>query len=747
MLSKYFLLALLLFPFGAMAQRGLWADDPHEPPDSRQRAARAFRAYRPLTVQLGALRNALRAAPTEEPAFDGTSQRGPATPGLLLALPQPEGGTERFRVQQVVLMDPALAARFPAIKTYRAQSLDHPGTVARLDISPAGFHAQVLAAGGRSYYLDPVSVGDTVHYRIFYQTERNAAVNWHCEIVGANAGPGSAHRPGARQQAGGGEPVVLRTFRLAVACTPEYALVKGNTVASTLAAIVTTVNRVDGVYERELAIRLMLVAGNDQLVFLSGTGPLPNPAYSNNSGDALLEQNQRNIDRVIGPAGYDIGHVFSTGGGGIAYTPSACDNAHKAQGATGAANPSGDDFDIDYVAHEMGHQFGAYHTFNSTQALCGDGNRTPEAAYEPGSGTTIMAYAGICSPENVALHSDPFFHSISYDEIREYVDGPGTCGSTITTTNHRPVPVAGPAYFIPRSTPFVLTGAATDPDGDALTYSWEEFDRGPASALASPNGDAPLFRVFPPVASPSRYFPRLADLIANTSTPGEQLPSYARRLHFRLVGRDNRTGGGGLAHDSTSLAVVAGTGPFLVRAPNAAAERWQAGTRPLVSWDVAGTAAAPISAVAVDILLSLDGGHTYPIVLAAATPNDGAENVHLPLDVPATTQARVLVRATGNVFFDISNTDFTIVPPPPGLNVFPNPSADPFTVLLVNEQRGTVQLRVHDALGRLVRELSVPKTTDALLYSLDMSTESPGLYLLQLTAPDGSVSKVRLLRN
>ena len=742
MLLKHFLLALLLLPLSAMAQRGLWADDLHEPAASQQRAARTFRAYRPIAVRLSALRSALRGALTAEPAFEGTGPRGSARAELLLALPRPEGGTERFRVQQVAVLDPALAARFPQIKTYQAQSLDHPGTVARLDVSPAGFHAQVLTSGGRSYYLDPASIGDTVHHRVFYQTDRSgASTTWHCGVLGSGARPG-----GAREQAGG-EPVVLRTFRLAVACTPEYALVKGNTVASALAAIVTSVNRVDGVYERELAVRLVLVANNDRLVFLKGTGPQPDPAYSNNSGDAMLEQNQLNVDRIIGPAGYDIGHVFSTGGGGIAYTPSACDNAHKAGGVTGAADPSGDDFDIDYVAHEIGHQLGAYHTFNSTQGFCGGGNRTPESAYEPGGGTTIMAYAGICSPEDVQPHSDPYFHSVSYDEIRAYIDGSATCGSTTATANRQPLPVAGPAHFIPCSTPFVLTGGATDPDADALTYSWEEDDRGPATAIASPSGDDPLFRVFAPVASPTRYFPRLDDLIANIPTLGEQLPTYARRLHFRLVVRDNRAGGGGLAYDSTSLAVVAGTGPFVVSAPNTGSERWQAGTRPLVSWDVAGTAAAPISAATVDILLSLDGGHTYPIVLAAATPNDGTENVRLPLELPPTTQARIMVRATGNVFFDISNADFTIVPPPPGLSIFPNPSAEPFTVLLVNDQRGTVQLRVHDALGRLVRELSVPKTEKVLLYSLDLSRESRGLYLLQLTEPDGAISRVRLLKN
>jgi subtilisin-like proprotein convertase family protein len=662
MLLKRLLLGLLLLPLGATAQRAIWTDDQHEPATGRLQAARTLRLYRPVAVQLGALRAALRSAPTGEPARRSAGSR---TPDVVLSLPQPGGGTERFRVRQVAVMAPGLAARFPEIKTYQAWGIDDPSAVARLDVSPAGFHAQVQASGGRSYYLDPVSAGDTVHHRVFYKTDINMAAGaWHCGVRNKDTTADSGNRKTTKRGTAANEPVVLRTFRLAVACTPEYAQVKGNTLVKVLAAIVSTVNRVNGVYEKELAIRLVLVDGNDKLVFLNGTGPRANPVYSNSNGDAMLSQNQRNVDRLIGSANYDIGHVLSTGGGGVAYTPAVCDSEYKAGGVTGAPNPSGDAFDIDYVAHEMGHQFGANHTFNSTKELCDDGNRNPETAYEPGSGTSIMAYAGICSPENVQLNSDPYFHSVSYEEIRDYVEGEGSCGTSTTTANRPPVPEAGPAYYIPKSTPFVLTGSGTDPDGDALTYSWEEFDRGPENLINSPSGNDPIFRVFPPVVSPSRYFPRLADLVRNTQVLGEQLPTYGRRLHFRLAARDNRTGGGGLAYDSTSLGVVSAAGPFVVQTPNVNSVRWQAGAPAQVSWSVAGTTAAPISAAQVDILLSSDGGNTYPTVLLAATPNDGFENITLPLDLAATARARVMVRATGNVFFDISNADFTVVATP-----------------------------------------------------------------------------------
>lgn len=747
---------LLLLPLAAAAQRAPWADDAPEPAARREQGARALRHYRPVAVQLSALRAALRAAPAEESA----------AAGVVLALPRPEGGAERFRVRQVAVMAPALAARFPQIKTYRAESLDTPGAVAWLDVAPQGFHAQVLVPGGRAYYLDPAAPGDSLHHRVFYQADKRMAAGWHCGVAGEavnskGAGAGAmtsgalagAGGVGGRQQAAGGGPVVRRTFRLAVACTPEYALVKGNTVAGALAAIVSTVNRVNGVYERELALRLVLVANNDRLVFLSGTGPQPNPAYTNDKGDALLGQNQQNVDRLIGAANYDVGHVFGTGGAGIAVTPAACDDRYKAQGVSGLIDPSGDAFAIDYVAHEIGHQFGAHHTFNSTRELCG-GNRYAETAYEPGSGTSIMAYAGICAPENVQDHSDPYFHSASYDEIRAYVEGPAGCGTSLTTANRAPVPVAGPGHFIPKSTPFVLTGAATDPDDDALTYSWEELDLGPETPLNTPSGEAPLFRVFAPAASPTRYFPQLDDLTANTLLPGEQLPAYGRRLRFRLAARDNRAGGGGLAYDSLSLAVVGAAGPFVVRAPNTGAERWQAGAPAQVSWDVAGTTAAPISAASVDIRLSLDGGYTYPITLATATPNDGAETLTLPANLPATAHARVQVQATGNVFFDISDADFEVQtvlgtrPPTPlaGLNVAPNPSSGQFVVSLHNEQRGPLRLRVLDVLGRELRAETARKSADAWSYPLDLRELRPGLYLLQLTLPGGQRAGARLVK-
>lgn len=711
-------LTLLAF-VPARAQQAWFADQPL----ARTAAAQlppALRQGRPLRINLPAVRAALRPA------------------GAVLLLPLPEGGTQRYQVRPVPVLAPTLAARFPQIQTYEAQGLDDPTATARLDVGPGGFHAQVLSASG-AYYLDPA--GDSAHAVAFNKRTAALATAWTCLTGGQ--GPGTTLATTAGQPNG----AQLRTLRLAVACTPEYSLTQGNKVASVLAAVATSINRVSGVYERELAVRLVLVAAEDQVIFLSGAGaPVANPVYSNSNGTAMLGQNQTNLDRIIGTNNYDIGHVFSTAGSGIAYIGVACDAPDKAGGVSGQASPTGDGFDIDYVTHEIGHQLGATHTFNGTGGDCGGANRSPRSAYEPGSGATVMAYAGICAPENIAANSLPYFHSRSYDEILAFLGTKGTCAVVTGTGNRPPVPVAGPGYRIPRGTPFALTGRATDPDGDALTYAWEEFDRDSiTSPIASPTGNAPLFRPFAPSLSPTRTFPQLSDVVNNVQTIGELLPTYARRLHFRLVARDNRAGGGGVNYDSTSVAVVGTAGPFRVQQPNAASTQWQPGTNAAVAWDVAGTAGAPINAAQVDILLSTDGGFTYPTVLLAGAPNTGTATVAVPANAPLTATARVMVRAVGNVFFDISDQNFSLVnvlaaqpgTPAAGASVFPNPSTGAATLALANAQRGPVALQLLDGLGRPVWTAQAIKNADNWQYPLDLGPLAAGVYSLRVTLPAG----------
>lgn len=571
---------------------------------------------------------------------------------LLFQVPTPDGNFSRFRIVESPVMAPELAAKFPTIRTYAGQGVDDPLATVRLDWTPAGFHAQVISPGG-TYYVDPRFRGDTSLYSSYYVRDYVPAVKeWQCFVDSTLRRP-LPPIPSAPIHPLAGSGSSLRKYRLAQAAQGEYTEYFGGTVTGAMAGIVTTINRVTGIYELDLAIRLELVANNDLIVF---TNKNTDPYLVNDATSAILKTNQWVCDTYIGSANYDIGHVFNTGGGGLSYLGVVCDSSYKAQGCTGSSSPVGDPFDIDYVVHEMGHQCGADHTFNGTAGSCGGGNRNGPTAYEPGSGSTIMGYAGICGTDNLQAHSDPYFHFASHTQIMDYVDAWGTCSSNTSTGNHVPTVDAGTNYTIPRETPFVLTSAGSDSDSDPLTYSWEERDLGPAAALsAADDGAIPLFRVFSPTTNAWRTFPQMADLVGNTNSIQEKLPVKARTMKFRVVVRDNRSGGGGLDYGDMQIGVVTSAGPFRVTSPNTGVT-WSGNQT--ITWDVANTALSPVSATNVNIRLSLDGGYTYPTVLASNTPNDGSQMVTLPS--VATNRARIKVEATANIFFDISNTNFTI---------------------------------------------------------------------------------------
>ncbi|MEC8338793.1 MAG: zinc-dependent metalloprotease family protein, partial [Planctomycetota bacterium] len=634
------------------------------------------------------------------------AQRLTATPlefsdalGSTLTLPSPAGGFEQFSIWESPIMAPELAAKFPNIETFVGRGIDDPTASVRLDFTPQGFHAQVLSSQG-TYFVDPFfhqqADGPYVSY---FKTDclLDADDAFECllhdvgidisqdyEASGDHAGgcccPDCAITVSADNNTDRSAesatdqwtlsnnrigPLLshgtqLRTYDLAVACTGEYTAYHGGTVEGAMSAIVTTMNRDNGIYETDIATRMILVANNDQLVYTDGsTDP-----YSNNDGFSMLSENQSNVDSVIGDANYDIGHVFSTGGGGVAGLGVIGDSGSKARGVTGQGSPIGDPFDVDYVAHELGHQFGANHTFNGN-----NGNRNASTAMEPGSASTIMGYAGIMGSDNLQSNSDPYFHSVSLDEmVAEITNGNANAAATITNTgNSVPTVDAGADYTIPAATPFVLTATGSDADaGDTLTYTWEQRDLGAQQGVNDgDNGASPLFRSWNPTTSPERVFPRYSDLLAGTTAIGETLPTTNRDMNFRVVVRDNRAGGAAFNTDDMLVTVIDTGSPFQVTTGNSAVS-WTGGSIETVSWDVAGTNTGSINVATVDILISTDGGSTFSTI-AAGIANDGSQNITVP-NTP-TSQARLKVQAVGNIFFDISDSDFTITAGGPGVSV------------------------------------------------------------------------------
>ncbi len=422
----------------------------------------------------------------------------------------------------------------------------------------------------------------------------------------------------------------------------------------------TALTRINAVFENDLAISMQLVSNNEDIIYLD---PDTDP-YSNFAGDEMISENQSNCDAVIGSTNYDMGHVLSTGGGGLATLGSVCINGAKARGVTGSPFPNGDDFYFDFVAHEIGHQFGANHSFNGDDGNCSGANRNDETAVEPGSGSSLMAYAGLCISQNVQSNSDLYFHIISIEEIRNYIIN-GTGGSCAAVSDLKlnlnvPTVDAGTDFVIPKGTPFKLVGSGSDADGDPLTYGWEQVDNEITAVPPSETAvSGAVYRSYDPSESPVRYLPHLQTLVTGViSSTWEVTPSVARELNFMLTVRDNNTEAGQVVSDDLKVTIEEAAGPFMVTSQNTEDLEWTVGEQETISWDVAGTTANNINVSQVNILLSTDGGLTFPTILANGVVNDGSHIITVPdIKVP---QCFIVVEAVGNFFFSMNLKSFSI---------------------------------------------------------------------------------------
>jgi len=649
-------------------------------------------------------------------------------------LPYPDGSLEEFIFWETLLMESPLREKYPEIKTWSGRGVNHPEETLKMDLTPQGLHAMILRPSAKTVFVDPILKGNDNFYVSYYHGDlKEEKGSFLCKaftqkLKKKKASLRISSTPVPPVQSDG----ILRVYRLALAASGEYTVFNGG-IVNALGAQISTVNRINGILERDLSIRFKLVGNNDRLIF---TDSVTDP-YSTNNINLMLGENQITVDSLIGLLNYDIGHVFyqTANPEGLAEPASVC-NSSKAKGATGSMSPVGGGFDINYVIHEIGHQLGAHHTQNN------DCSRWAPTAYEPGSGSTIMSYAGICAP-NVQMNADPYFHGGSLMEILEFVSNPSqTCAVEIPLSNTLPeVSVEGSHYLIPPFAPFVLDASGVDADGDILTYCWEQFDN--ETDFAVPplplNRGGAQFRSLPPKISVHRYFPDLVDLANNTVSDWEVLVGIPRDFHFKVTVRDNAPEGGCFVFDSVKVTVVPGMSIFSVTTPGDEPLVWNIGNKENVTWNVAGTDTSAVNCQQMDILISYDGGKTYPDILETNVPNTGFASIMVPSVL--TDSARLMVKCADNIFFNISTENFSIqdavrVPDLDSLLVeaFPNPAKGGFWIKGNFPLSGS-KVEIFTVLGQRLGYTSLRNDQPNLIW-VDMEPVSAGVYFIKIHLDD-----------
>ena len=644
--KKLFLMLILIFTIGlANAQSILWTKTTQTRLDALQKFERASIPSKAdyYALNLEALKIKLQAAPTRDFST--------AISSTIVSFPNADGALEQFSIFESSVMAPQLAAKHLETQSYVGQGVTNPSARIYLTTTVFGLHAMVLSDQG-TYYIDPYTT-DLKGYIVYNKSNLTSSKSFICynnEEVEDNGIQVSTNSTNSALITNGR----FRTYRLAMACTIEYAAYHINAAINAgiissfateeqkklvvLAAMNVTVSRINSLYEMDMSLRMQLVASNDAIIFITSDD------FDNNNANVLINQSQTTIDNTIGFSEYDIGHTVSTGGGGLAQSPSVCTSG-KARGITGSPSPVGDPYDIDYVAHEVGHQFGASHTFNNS---CGN-NRSSAQAVEPGSGSTILAYAGIC-PANVQNNSDSYFHAVSIAQMAAHILGSGgNCVTGVLSNNAAPV-----------------------------------------------------------IAS----------------------------LTNGLGGQTNRA--------NMTVFFNASAGPFQVTSQNTSGITW--GSAPqTITWNVANTNVAPVNTTNVNILLSTDGGLTYPITLVANTPNDGSEVITVPNAV--SSNCRIMIEAVGNIFLAVNSNVFTVNNflsttsfELDNLTIAPNPNSGNFNVQFNSLSNEDVLINVYDISGREIFTKSYPNQS-VFAQSIQLNNVQAGVYLVNIQ--DGNQKSVR----
>ena len=660
-MKKHHFTLLLLFSYWMLiGQTDFWTDINQGALSSNISRENLPTQFRALSLDFENFQKKLSKAPSE---FSNKK-------GLEIALPMPDGSMEIMGIWTSSIMEEGLANRYPNIKTFIGKSISNSLTISRLGYSKIGFHAIIQTTEG-TVFIEPLMDGTSQYYLASYAKYGNVgqeieAFKRTCSAFSENTFSeknNHLEKEKTAKSRSGNDPVDLYIYEAAIACSGEYAQYhQANTKEEALSHIVVTMNQANSIFERDLALRMVLIEENDSLIFLD---PTDDPYTDGSSVASSYAENPRVIETIIDPNKFDIGHVFvakciggvvGIGGGKV------CD-ASKSSGIS-CQFTSDAQFAINIVCHEMGHQLYANHSWANCPG--NEDNYAGGTAYEPGSGSTIMSYSGACgSNNNIQSTSDPYFHVTNLQEILtdKLTGRTKGCAQIIPTENLKPTAIIHyeDGFYIPINTPFDLVGDGMDENGDVLTYCWEQYNTGPSTDLGMPAGTAPAFRSLPPTTNPIRTFPKLSDLINNRMDVREVLPTYSRKLNFRLTVRDNHSEAGGVDWQEVSFFATDQAGPFLLNFPNSAMDSVRIGDYIEVKWDVANTNTSPVNCQKVNILLSIDGGETYSHTLIANTENDGSQFVTIP-DL-LSDEARIRVEAADNIFFDISNSNFSILSP------------------------------------------------------------------------------------
>ncbi|WP_158605987.1 reprolysin-like metallopeptidase [Taibaiella sp. KBW10] len=668
--------------------------------------------YKVVTLDQSGIKALLATAGTDESA------------SIKVSIPTPDGTFRTFSVWNTPVLDTDLQNRYPEIQTYSGVATNDATVTVKMSATPMGFFAQVFSYNKmETFAIEPYGFDANGYYTVAYTKDLQALPNHNSScnpekiqqlVTGEKTAiaPPETGKTAARTNGN-----VRHTYRLAMACTGEYSqLVTGSTVptvSQVLSIITATINNANAVWEREVSISLKLISNTTSVIYLDGNAD----PYTDNDNPTALGENQTNVNNVIGAANYDIGHIFNTAGGGLAALSSTCSAGSKASGVSGSSGPS----DIGTVIHEVGHQLGAGHTFTSKAGGC-DGNGMAESSYEPGSGTSIMSYNGACAADNTPSVVTDYYNQFNLGQMRTFITTTGSsCGTT--AVGQAPVTMANldVRYIIPANTPFELIAPEafkTVNSNSTTTYCWEQSDKGPIDMVEA-NGATvtvgPIFSSLDPDTSRIRVFPSYQLLSTGLYTSsGARLPNVTRNMTFKVTARSIATDGWGTHNTIDSVlkikSVRGSMGDFRVLTPSSNVT-WTPGQKYTVTWNKANTLTATDSIMTgfVNIYLSKDGGLTFPIILATNVENDGSFDITAP-DL-YTTKARIKIKAVGNVFFDVSHTDFKINGTPTSvkntelnnsISVFPNPATQHITIKNEQYNGETLEVQMLNVLGQRV---------------------------------------------